>query len=120
MGLAQREFEAAGISTVALSNIPDLTHAVGAPRVVGIERPFGRHVGEPRDGLGQREVLLETLEAAYRMDVPGTVYHIQRPWKRDRDAPRAPEMDPPPIHGWLKTHPWQIPRLINRDPPVHP
>ena len=49
MGLAQRVLEAAGIATVTLSMIPDLTRAVGVPRLVGVSHPMGRPFGRPGD-----------------------------------------------------------------------
>jgi hypothetical protein len=37
----QREIEAADISTITLSPMPDWTEAIGVPRLVGIEHPLG-------------------------------------------------------------------------------
>ena len=42
MGLVQRVLEARGLPTVALSMIPELTRAVGVPRLAGISYPMGR------------------------------------------------------------------------------
>lgn len=118
MGLVQREIEAAGIFTVSLTNIPDLTQAAGGPRIVGIERPFGRNVGDPDDEDGQRSVLNTTLTAAAEMKAPGSVFHLPLKWKSSRSAEKAPPMDAPPITNYLTTHPWLIPRLLNRKPPA--
>ena len=71
MGLVQRVFETRGIPTVSLSMIPDLTRAVGVPRLAGISYPMGRPLGQPHDGNGQRAVLrcvMEVLAAASEPD----------------------------------------------------
>ena len=47
MGLVQREIEAAGISTISLSMMPELTQSVGVPRIAAIEHPFGLTLGLP-------------------------------------------------------------------------
>jgi hypothetical protein len=44
--------------------IPEFTASVGAPRVAGIELPFGRPLGLPGDRAGQRGVLHATLLSA--------------------------------------------------------
>jgi hypothetical protein len=49
--------EAGVIPTVALWLIPDLTRAVGAPRLAGISYPMGQPLGRPHDAEGQRAVL---------------------------------------------------------------
>ncbi len=111
--------EQAGFGTVTLSPIPDLTAAVGAPRVAAIEYPLGRSLGIPGDAEGQRAVLraaLRVLETAQR---PGTVEHLPFEWPESVARARA-EMEPaepPPIVGLLKRKPWLLPRLLNLDPP---
>ncbi|MCK6461990.1 MAG: hypothetical protein L6Q95_19075, partial [Planctomycetes bacterium] len=62
MGLVQRVLEAKGIPTVSLSMIPELTRAVGVPRLAGIGYPMGQPLGRPHDAPGQRAVLRATLE----------------------------------------------------------
>jgi len=62
VGLVQRVLEARGIPTVSLSMIPDLTRAVGVPRLAGISYPMGRPLGRPHDAEGQRAVLRPVLE----------------------------------------------------------
>ena len=70
MGLVQRQIEAAGFSTITLSNIPDLTAAVSVPRIAAIEYPFGLTVGLPGDETGQRAVLRAALAALQEMSAP--------------------------------------------------
>ena len=63
MGLVQREIEAAGMSTITLSPMPDWTQAMGVPRLVGVEYPLGLTVGRPGDKVMQTAVLRDTLRA---------------------------------------------------------
>ncbi len=82
MGLVQRVLEASGISTVALSMIPDLTRAVGVPRLAGISYPFGRPLGSPHDADSQRAVLRATLEVLASASRPDTDVELlkMKPW----------------------------------------
>jgi hypothetical protein len=117
VGLAQREIERAGMTTVALSNIPDLTAAVSVPRLVGIEYPFGQTVGRPGDREAQRAVLWGALEAAEEMAVPGSVRHLPLEWSGTEEEAQAHPLEPPPIVGYLRRHPWHLPRLLSRNVP---
>jgi len=117
VGLAQREIERAGVVTVALSNIPDLTAAVSVPRLVGIEHPFGQTMGKPGDTARQRAVLRGTLEALEDMEVPGSIKYLPFEWSGTAKEEQAHPAEPPPIVAHLKQHPWQLPRLLSRDVP---
>ena len=97
--------EAAGIATVALSMIPDLTAAAGAPRVAAIEFPFGRPFGQPNDAGMQGAVLRATLDALRDAAVPGTIVHLPFEW---------PE-SPAEVH-WHPKEPSPIIQLLARDP----
>ncbi len=118
MGLAQREIEAEGLTTITLSNMPDLTAAVSVPRVAAIEYPFGRTVGMPGDAEGQRAVLQGALEALEGITVPGSIEHLPFEWPQSPKETQAHPEEPPPIVGHLKRHIWQLPRLLNRDVPT--
>jgi len=117
VGLAQREIEAAGISTITLSSIPVLTASAGAPRIAAIEHPFGRTVGRPGDKDGQTAVLRATLRALEEIEVPGGVIHLPFEWPEPPSVARKSDVPPPPIVGYLKRRPWLVPRLLNRDIP---
>ena len=103
------------MTTISLSNIPDLTSAVSVPRLAAIEHPFGQIVGKPGDRDGQRAVLLAALEAVEEMQVPGSIEQLQFEWTGPEKEAQAPE--PPPIVGYLKWHPWDLPKLFSRDVP---
>ena len=113
----QREIESAGIMTVSLSNIPDLTASVGVPRLVAIEYPFGRTLGLPNDCDGQRAIVQTALETAAAMTQPGTVVHLPLEWQEPPKRARAHPPVPPPIVQHLRRHPWDLPRLLSRDVP---
>ena len=116
MGLAQRLIEEAGISTVTLSPIHDLTASVGAPRVAAIEYPLGQTFGPPGDAAGQDEVLRATLDVVRSLEAPGTV-HLPFEWSEPANRRGSEPPEPPPIAQLLKRKPWLFPKLLERDPP---
>jgi hypothetical protein len=103
------------MTTIALSNIPDLTMAVSVPRLVGIEHPFGQIMGRPGDKCTQRAVLLGALEAVEEMKIPGSIEHLPFVWTGTTKEAQAHPPEPPPIVGYLKRHPWELPRLFSRN-----
>jgi len=105
------------MTTITLSNIPDLTSAVSVPRLAGIEHPFGQIMGRPGDRDGQRAVLMAALEALEEMKMPGSVRHLPFEWTGTEKEAQAQPPEPPPIVGYLKWHPWELPRLFSRDLP---
>ena len=92
MGLVQREIEAAGITTIILANIPDLPISVSAPRVVGIEYPFGQQLGKPGGVEGQKAVLCGVLDALLEIDTPGEVVNLPPNWPEDDDTRTRPRI----------------------------
>jgi hypothetical protein len=117
VGLVQREIEAAGMATITLSNIPDLTASVSAPRIAAIEYPFGRTLGRPDDAEGQRAVLRAALQALAEMQTPGGVCHLPFEWPEPPRRARAHPPEPPPIAQYLRSHPWLLPNLLARSVP---
>jgi hypothetical protein len=105
------------MTTVALSNIPDLTLAVSVPRVAGIEHPFGQQMGKPGDSDRQRAVLLGALEAVEEMTTPGSIKYLPFEWNGTAKEAQAQPPEPPPIAKYLLRHPWELPRLFSRDVP---
>ena len=120
MGLVQRVLEASGIPTVALSMIPDLTRAVGVPRLAGISYPMGRPLGQPHDAAGQREVLRAMLELLPSAAGPGTYVELPFAWPESpaRARNESKDLPPPPIVELLTKKPWLLARLYSgRIPP---
>jgi hypothetical protein len=115
VGLVQRVIEVSGIPTVALSMIPDLTRAVGVPRLAGISYPMGRPLGQPHDAKGQRAVLRATLELLATAAAPDTYVELAFEWPESpaeaRNASR--DLPEPPIVELLKKKPWLLERLYS-------
>ena len=115
MGLVQRVLEAAGIPTVTLSMIPDLTRAVGVPRLAGLSYPMGRPLGRPHDAEGQRAVLRATLDMLATASGPDSYVELPFEWPespaRARNASKG--LAPPPIVELLKKKPWLVARLYS-------
>jgi hypothetical protein len=72
-----RFIEEAGIPTVIVTMMPAVAERWRAPRVVGVEFPFGHAFGMPNDAAMQRSVAEHALQALseatgpeYRLDVP--------------------------------------------------
>ncbi len=119
MGLASREIEAAGITSVALSMLPEFTASVSPPRVAGIAYPFSQPLGRPGDAGGQRAVLRAALEVAVQPTSSGTVVRLPFEWPagvRPHQFPRTPA----PIVPLLKSKPWLLLKLLSGDIPDPP
>jgi hypothetical protein len=109
--------EAAGITTVTLSTLPDFTRSVGAPRVAGIVYPMGLPLGAPGDSDGQREVLRAALRVLEEARTPGQVVRMPFDWPEPLHKVKWNGGEPPPISGHIKRRPWLFPRLVGGDIP---
>lgn len=87
MGLAARAIEAAGIPTISISIVREITEKTPPPRALYLRFPFGHSLGEP----GNREQQLAILYLAFRLlfeaDRPGTIRNAGLRWKRETYAP---------------------------------
>lgn len=110
MGLVQRVLEARGIATVSLSMIPDLTRAVGVPRLAGIGYPMSRPLGRPGDAEGQRAVLRAALALLESATGPDTYVELPFEWPESPAQARNASKDhpPPPIVELLRRKPWLL------------
>jgi hypothetical protein len=97
VGLVARFLEGHGISTVALTMIPEFHRAVGIPRVAAIEYPFGRPVGNVGDREGQRAVLVKALSLFENAHLPGEVFHLPFTWPEDPRKTRWQPAEASPI-----------------------
>src|SRR5215813_9315970 len=93
--------------------MPELTRAVGVPRLAGIGYPPGRSLGRPHDPDGQREVLRATLELLESATGPDHYVELPFQWPESvaqaRNASKG--VPPAPIAALLYKQPWLIPRL---------
>ncbi len=117
MGLVQREIEAAGVSTITLTPVPELTRSVSVPRLAAIEYPLGRTFGQPGDAAGQASVLRATLQALETLETPGGIRTLPFTWPELPSQVRNRPPQDPPIARYLKRHPWSFPRFLYRDIP---
>jgi len=123
VGLVQRVIEASGISTVTLSWIPDLTRAVGVPRLAGLSYPVSRPLGRPHDHDGQRAVLRATLALLASASAPDSYVELPFEWPESpaQALNASKDLAPSPIVELLRKKPWLIPRLYSgRVPPGDP
>jgi hypothetical protein len=95
-----RWIEAAGIPTVVVTMMPDV---LLAPRVVGVEFPFGHPFGMPHDRRMQRRVLETALTVVSGAARPGTRVDVDVEWPVPlREAYRAWQpAEPSPIVALL-------------------
>ena len=80
MPVLARVIEAAGISTVMVTAMPDLAERVGVPRIVGVEFPFGHTLGHAGDGEEQTKVIRGALRVLRDAREPNTVEHLPYEW----------------------------------------
>jgi hypothetical protein len=113
VGLVQRVLEAKGFPTVALSMIPELTRAVGVPRLAGIGYPMGRPLGRPHDPVGQRAVLRAVLELLTTANGPDAYVELPFVWPESPAQARnsSKDLPPPPIVELLMKKPWLLVNL---------
>jgi hypothetical protein len=114
VGLAQREIEAAGFSTIILSPIPEVTASVSVPRLAGISYPLGRSFGQPGDAAGQMAVLRATLRALVDIQAPGGAVELPFEWPEPPNEAHSDPPEPPPIARYLVRNPLAVVKLIRR------
>jgi hypothetical protein len=75
---------------------PEFHREIGIPRVVAIEYPYGRPVGQVRDTEGQRKVLLSALSFLEKAQNPGQMVHLPFTWPEEPKNTKwhPPEMSP--------------------------
>lgn len=83
MGLLQRVLDEAGLATISLTLVKEITAKVKPSRALFIEHPFGFTFGNIGDHELQRKVLLDCLLAAAMANVPGTILDLPYRWMHD-------------------------------------
>lgn len=86
MPVLARIFEAAGMATVIVTNMPFWSERLGAPRSLAVEFPFAHPLGQAHNQEMQRRVVLQALALLETAGGPGAIAHFQEPW------PEPPEM----------------------------
>ena len=80
MPVLARTFEAAGLATIIVTNMPFWAEKMGAPRTLAVEVPFGHTLGQPHDIAQQQRLLDQALEVLETAQVPGTIVHSPEIW----------------------------------------
>jgi D-proline reductase (dithiol) PrdB len=75
-----RTFEAAGVATIMVTNMPFWAEKVGVPRTLAVEFPFGHLLGQPYNREQQMRVIRQALEVLEEAEAPGTIVHSQEKW----------------------------------------
>lgn len=84
MGLIQRAIEAAGIPTVGISILKEVTQKVRPPRAIFLRYPLGHPLGEAFHATQQRAILSDALSALETVTQPGTILEPGYRWRRHR------------------------------------
>ena len=82
MGLIQRALDAAGITTLSITQNAEITAIVKPSRALYVAHPFGLTFGAIGDGATQRQVLGAMLDAAATMQHRG-IRDSGIEWERD-------------------------------------
>ena len=75
-----RTLEAAGLSTILVTNMPFWAEKVGVPRTLAVEFPFGHTLGQPHDVAQQMRVIRQALEVLETAAAPGAIVHSPETW----------------------------------------
>ena len=106
MPVLARWIEAAGIPTVVVTMMPSVAEERRAPRIVGVEFPFGHAFGMPHDRAMQRQVLELALRVLSGASAFGTRVDLDAEWPVPlREAYRAwqPKEPSPIVKKLLET-----------------
>jgi D-proline reductase (dithiol) PrdB len=111
-----RTFEAAGMSTITVTNMPFWAEKVGVPRTLAVEFPFGHILGQPHNVELQMRVIGQALDVLETAEAPGTIIHSQEKWPAPLEEAlhdSHPET-PPPIAADLGRYIGQFLRGLRR------
>ncbi len=70
VGLIQRAIEYAGITTVSLSLLREITEKIQPPRALFVPYPLGHPLGEPNDKTLQTRIIHAAFALLTRTDIP--------------------------------------------------
>lgn len=70
VGLIQRAIEYAGITTVSISLLREITEKIKPPRALFVPYPLGHPLGEPNDSTLQTRIIRTAFALLSRNDAP--------------------------------------------------
>jgi hypothetical protein len=70
VGLIQGAMEEAGIATVSVSLLAEVTKKVRPPRALFAPFPLGYPLGRPQDTALQHQIILQSVKLLARTDLP--------------------------------------------------
>ena len=80
-----RTLEAAGLSTILVTNMPYWVEKIGVPRTLAVEFPFGHILGQPHDIPMQMSIISQALQALVEIREPGVIIHAEDKWPQPVD-----------------------------------
>lgn len=81
MGLIQYAIENAGIPTISISHLRDLTEKVRVPRALHLRFPLGRSFGRAGEVELQKQILMDAIRFLGEMTEPETIIKLPYKWK---------------------------------------
>lgn len=84
MPVLARVIEAAGIPTVTVSMMPELSSKYRSSRILGVEFPFGHAFGVAGDAAMQTRTLRAALDLLDHATEPEARVDVEEPWPVDR------------------------------------
>jgi D-proline reductase (dithiol) PrdB len=83
VGLVSRAIEAAGIPTISLSIVLEVTEKTPPPRALFMRFPFGHALGEAGKRDQQLAILYRAFSLLFEAELPGTIRDSGLRWKRE-------------------------------------
>ncbi len=96
-----RTLEAAGLSTIMVTNMPFWAQKIGVPRTLAVEFPFGHTLGQPHDAAQHIRVIHQALEMLETAKSPGAIVHSPETWpvsQKEASKNWQPQEPSPLIH----------------------
>ena len=99
-----RAIEAAGISTIFVTMVPDWAERRGVPRTLAVEFPFGHPFGKAGANDQQLGVIRHALQVLQDAIQPGKIEHHEEVWEGDEREwrKRWQPVEPSPIIAFMR------------------
>ena len=81
MGLIQFAIENAGMPTISITHLADLTAKVRVPRSLHLSFPLGRSFGRAGEYHLQGQILEDAIHYIREINVPETIIKLPYKWK---------------------------------------